>query len=486
MAVLNLKKIPIWVWIPPAALPCYRVTITRRDGTIDDITDIILDGSYKDGVTETIGSFTILIANGNNNYTGVWIGNEILKVYIDYGTSATTLRFRGRIEKISYPNNNVKIIGRSESLKLTTITVTKSYTNQETSTILTNLVSSYASDFTVSNVNVSSTNLTISWNQKPFWECVKELCSAAGFEAYVDANLDFHYFATGSVKNTTECVVHDYNILDITEFAKDYSQVKNRIILYGSTDVGTLICTKEDSNSFSEINRWQEEIVNDTNITTYQEASDRADFELSTKKDPMITGDITSICLPTIAPGEQVRISAPESNLAPNYYNILSFTQKFKEGDVPQTLLTVEKEPRTISHVIKDRIVKESQKTDITNPYEMRYSYNLPFDDDSYTLSHANTQVSEGFLKLISGQTTGTFISIDRTTASTVTQAQIKVIGETLPGTNYWLSTNSGMTWESVSKDELFTFSSTGSKIAIKVELNDSATQIDSIAILYK
>ena len=168
MVVRSFKTIRPFIWIPPTYSTLYKIEITRSDETTDDITDVIYEGEVLDSVTDTIGSFSFLIDNSSEVYTGVWTGNEIIRIYMDYATSATTSRFRGRIEKVSYQDNKIRIIGRSESSKLLDITVTKAYSNIETSVILKALFDAYATDFTYTNINTSTTSITVNWYQKSF------------------------------------------------------------------------------------------------------------------------------------------------------------------------------------------------------------------------------------------------------------------------------------------------------------------------------
>jgi len=482
-SVRSLKRVKAAVWKPPVYGALYKIEITRLDGTItDDITDIIFEGEVIDGVTDTIGNFSFTLDNSGENYTGVWSGGEILRLYIDYATSATTARFRGRIEKVSYQDQKIKIIGRSYSAKLLDITVTQTYSDMETSEIVKDLLDNYASDITYTNVNESDTNVTITWYQKPFWECIRELCHASGFDAYVDSNLDFHYFESGTINNTTEAVVHDSNLFEVGDFAYDHSLIKNRIIIYGA-NIGDLplIYTTEDSGSISDYGI-KELIIQDTNIVTMTQAEERADYELNLSKDPPLMGDVTSIGLATIQPGENVRISAPSSNLNPNYYKILTYKHKF-EGFM-KTTLTIEKEPKKIYHILRDRISNEQNIAEMPNPNEMRFSWN--FDFESETGNHTNTEIIDGVLKTVSGQTTGTWISDVKTLDNNVIACDLRAAGTALSGTLWYVSTDSGQTWQTISNLNTNKNLIHGKNLRIKVELKSASTQINSLCLLYR
>jgi len=484
MPVRSLKRVRPFVWIPPVHHPVWKVTIERSDGTVDDVTDFIWEGEVTDAVTEEIGSFSFRIDNSTGQWTNVWSGNEIVRFYADYATEATTLRFRGRIEKVKYKNNDIVVTGRSEALKLLNITVTKSYTDTETSQILKNLFDTYATEFTYNNVNTSTTSITVNWYQKPFWDCVKELCKAAGFDCYIDANLDCHYFAEKSVKNYQEAMVHDQNILDIGEFAEDLAQIRNRVIVYGAEVEGVpIIYTAEDTDSQSRYGI-KEEIISDSNITTIEAARDRAEAELALLKNPPIVGEITSIGLPTLAPGQCIRISAPDSGIQPGWYKIIKFTHKVSTEDVMLTTALVEKEAPKIPKLFKQRIEAEQKLADMPNPYELRYSYIIDFNSSVGT--HSGTEIVNGVLRLKSGSTTGTWISPAYTHSSDITQVQLKASGSGLAGVVFWVSADNGIHWDAVSKDMVHTVSSSGNKLRIKIQINSSTTEIDSVGVLFK
>src|SRR3990167_892374 len=157
MSIRSLKVIRPIIWIPPIYTASYKLTVERDDGTIDDLTNLAHAFEINDGVTESIGSFSFELYNPNETYTDVWNGNEIFRYYSDYASTATTLRFRGRIERVSYENNAIKVSGRGEALFFMEKTVTQSYTSANCDTILKDLIDKYGAGFTYNNVSSSST-----------------------------------------------------------------------------------------------------------------------------------------------------------------------------------------------------------------------------------------------------------------------------------------------------------------------------------------
>lgn len=486
MAVRNIRIIRPKIWKPPIFTSAFKLNVTRNDGTVDDITDEIIFFEVEDMVTNGIGRFEFILSNAAEAYTNIWDAMNVFEYFKDYASEATTLRFRGLIEKVSYQDNQVKVTGRTDSLRVLGITVTRAHKSIETSVILKDLFDTYLSGkFTFVNVNVSTVSLTLNWYQKPMLKCIQELCTAAGFDWYIDSGLDNHFFSSGSVENTSEGMVHDYNLIEVGEFANDVQLVKNRFIIYGATIDGVqIIHTAEDTDSIATYGV-REEIINDENVTDYTQAQEFGDFLLAQSKDPPQVGDVRGILLATVQPGEKIRLSSPLDNLSPDSYTATSYRDEITAEGL-FTTVTITKEPRRISHIIKTLIEGSNQKQDTSaNPNEMRFSYVFTYDTDSGT--HDNTEITTGVLKLQSGSLSGQWTSDSRTTTNNITEAQLIVIGQTLTGASFEVSNDSGLSWTSIAIDEhLTSFTSIGKSLKIRVTITSTETQITSLSMMYK
>ena len=485
-AVRSIRSIPSFVWIPPIYESLYKIEIVSS-GTTYDITDDIISGEYTDGITETIGNFTFTFDNSEGEYSNKFSLNDEIKIYSDYATSATTLRFLGVIEKVNSKEEEITVSGGSGAIKVMGTSITKNYINTYTHDILIDLINTYFSGIiTYTNIDTTeSTDLPISvnWYQKPFWECVLEVCNRAGRDAYIDASYDFHYFNSESIENTTEAVVHDFNLIEVGDFTPDSTNIKNRVIVYGAIiEEQQIMWTEEDQDSIDDYGL-KELIINDTNIITVEQARDRAVYELSINKDPPIIGEVISDPLATILPGERIRLSDPESGINPSFYNIPKFTQKF--GDDEETILTIQKEQSTISKILKSRITFESQYTEKENPNEMRFSWLFPFDADSGT--HTNTQITDGSLRVIAGQSSGTWISETNIISDDIEIAEIRMSGIDLNNVTAYLSTDAGYSYQEFTglKTPL-TLSPSGTSLKLKIEISAVSTEIKSLVVLYK
>lgn len=480
---VNIRPIKPFVWIP-AGVPTHKITITRSDGTVDDITDIANLIEVEDGVTDTIGLFKLEIWNPNETYTRVWTGMEIVRYYCDYNQTAESLRFRGRVERVSYQNNKIIVNGRSESLTFLNVNITKSYDNVETSVILKDLITNFAPQFTITNITESTTNVTKNWIDTPFWDAIKELCVDAGFDCYLDAELDMHYFRTGSVLNTEEAIVHDSNLMSVSDFADDLTFVRNKIRVYGAKQDGIqILYTAKDTASQTAYGVREKKINND-NITDYTQASELGEAILANEKDPPQVGNVTGTLLASIQPGERIRLSSPENNIPPGDYDILSFKHIINFNRGLTTTVKVNKEPKLFSHIISKIINTTDEQQDVSiNPEDMDFSFNFLFDSDSG--SHTNTEISDGALKPTAG--TGTWISGTRTIPANITKAYPIIIGTKLSGAIISVSGNGGLDYQVLTDKTLATITSaTGTSLVVKVVFSDADTEIDSLSILYQ
>jgi hypothetical protein len=494
--VVSGRKIPVFAWVPPVNSPIFKIELEKAStGVKLDVTDLILSGEYTDGITETIGNFSFQIDNSTQSLNNEYQVYDIVNVYMDY-TTATTLKFKGRMERISYQNNELRVTGRSLAVRTVGITVTKQYSTEYTHDILQDLLDTYATYITQTNIDTTTstdTQITVDWYQKPFWECVQELCSKAGYDAYINASSDMNYFVSGTRSNSTDAVVHESNLIDTGDFTPDLSVVKNRVIVYGAQLEGIpIFWTESDAISIANYDV-KELIINDSNIFTIAQAQARAEYELSVNKDPPVVGEVTSLGLPTILPGEKVQISDPLNNLDPQYYAIQKFTHKFSNDEPMQTILTIQKEISTIPKILKKRIQFEQESTQKDNPFEMRYAYLDTFDSatgttgtgDSVTTT-SNPQIVGGVLKT-DGSSTATWISNTISTEGTITSFELRAEGDVLSGTTYAISFDSGVSYQSISSlNTEITASPPGTTTKLKITLNSAQTQIKSIGLFYK
>ncbi len=488
MTTRSLRGITPVIWVPPTTGANWKVTVTRSDDSVDDITDILLMLKIEDGVTSSIGNFEFEIPNPNETYTNVWTGMEIFRFYCDYGGGvAATLRFRGRIEKPSNQNNNLKVTGRGESLFVQDRDVNATYTAQDGGYIVKDLFDTYdGGRFDTSSIDISTgVTLTLSFLDLPFWDAIESVCTAMGYDCYVDADLVVQFFLAGSITNEDEGIVHDSNLLEVGDFAPDVTFVKNQIkVIGGVVDGVQVMYTAVDLTSQTAYGI-RPKTFNDDGLTNFDDVKENADYILADLKDPPTVGDVTGTMLATIKPGDKIRLSSPQENLPPAAYRISHFVHKITDG-FPTTTVTVNKEAKRLSHVLKDRIQREHRLTDAAgNPNDLDFAEIELFNSASG--SYSSTEISQGVLKMTTGNSSGSWTSaaIATANAKNVDEIRIGIVGDNLPGCTILVSADNGLNYQTVGRDDVIIMGSTGKAIKIKLNLAGSATQIDSVRIQY-
>jgi hypothetical protein len=127
-----------------------------------------------------------------------------------------------------------KIICNDYSQYLKRRLVTERYTNQTVAQIVADIVTNYASDFTVVNVATGPTIESISFNRLSVADCLQKLADAISYVWYVDYAKDIHFFpkntevAPFNLSDSSNNYI--FNSLEITE---DLTQMKNSILVQG-------------------------------------------------------------------------------------------------------------------------------------------------------------------------------------------------------------------------------------------------------------
>jgi len=455
-----------------------------------DITDLVTSFRIENGVTEGTGVFEFEIPNPDETYTSLWTGLEIFRFYADYNAVPSTPRFGGRIEKPSNSNHTLRVTGRSDALFVMDRTVSKSYDSTDAGAILKDFFDTFSDGrYDTSSISTSTgVTLSLKFVETPFWEAVTAVCDASGYDCYIDALLVVQFFLSGSINNTTDGVVHDYNLLETGDFAPDLQFVKNKIRVYGGTVDGVQIMYTANDTASQTAYGVRKHTESDDTITTYAQAKEVGDYLLEKFKDPPIVSDLKAIMIPTISPGENLWCSSPAENISPARYRVVKYVHELGDSGLT-TEVTLNKEPRRVSHVIRDRIQREHKKQDTSsNPNDLDFSVIDSFETDTGT--HSNTEITEGVLKLSPGQTTGTWTSAVTNSAdnNNVNQVSVSIYGDNLPGVTIEVSANNGLTYTTVSRNELKTITATGKALKIRLSLSTSSegsSQIDAYQLNY-
>ena len=174
------KPIPVIHFIPPAAAQIYKIEIVTNT-TTEDVTDLLVNGEYTDGVTDAIGSFFFRLLDANNTLGDIVTEFNTVNVYLDYGNVATTLRFAGKIErKSSAEQIYLDVSGRSIAMITTGVNVTyDSEGPKSRSSILSSIINKYFSGtITTSGLEDDNGPYDVNYAEMPFWSVVEDICNA--------------------------------------------------------------------------------------------------------------------------------------------------------------------------------------------------------------------------------------------------------------------------------------------------------------------
>lgn len=141
---------------------------------------------------------------------------------------------------------NETIIGRLEYIEvsckdythaLDRQLVSKTYTSQSVNDIISNLVSTFSTGFTVTNVVCPVVIDKVQFNYLPISKCIEKLTDLVGnFDWYVDYDKDIHFFATASNPSTFDITDTSGNyVFNSLEINEDTSQLRNEVIIRGGT-----------------------------------------------------------------------------------------------------------------------------------------------------------------------------------------------------------------------------------------------------------
>ena len=488
MVVRNLTTIVPKIWVPPQEGPNWKITVTRSNGTVDDVTDYITQLEVIDLVTTGIGSFSVTLINADDRYTDVWTGNEVFTYYCDYGSATpTTKMFTGRVEKISHTNYMITLRGRAEALFVHSKNVVKTYEDQDYGYIIKDLFDTYGeSRYDTSEINTSTgVLLTIDFTDIPFWTAIESASQAAGYDCYVDPDKIVQAFEAESRINTTDGIVHDNNLVGVSDFGYDNSLVYNQIRVIGATIEGTqLMYTANDSTSQTDLGIKRKNIY-DEGLTTFEAVTEVGDYYLAQAKDSVQVGEVKGFLLATPKPGEMIWCSSPLDDLPPTRYRVVQIKHEFKdEGQF--TTLVLNKEKKKLSTVMKERIQRENKTVGASNnPEDLDFGYVDLFDSDTGT--HSSTEISGGLLYLAEGSSQGTWISatISSADSNKVEKARLSLVGDNFRGVYAEISADNGVTYQEIERNTLTTIVNKGTQIKLKLRLTGAITKLDAIQLQY-
>lgn len=472
---MSRLDLPMFVWFPLNRTTKYKINIK---GT--NVRDDVISAKFTRGIIGEENSFEIELENASEKYTGEFVIGNIVQFTHDY-SDGTTVQFEGKIEYIQKKTTfTLNIKGSHYTGELLDITVNKEYSNSLVSDILKNLIDTYLTGYTYTNVQSSTTSISIVWKNKSLFDCILDLMKFGDMDCYVDNSKDFHLFPKNSITNENDALVWT-DAIDINDLGQDAVDVKNKIVVYGESGELPVLYTSEDSSSQTTYGT-KEKIIEDTSVETTDIAKSIGDAERDLNKTPPEKGNCYSYFIsPHFLPGQSVYVVFPPQDITALFRLVkYSFILPNEEMDFFFS------QDIGIAKLFKQRIQKDSQQERLVNPFDMKYSINFTFDDLSGLSSNSGVEIFNGNLRLQSGVGSGSIVSTIKTTPITVTKVHLKIKGEQLSGTTYKISADGTDPIQSITPDIETALTNSGNQLKIKIELTSSTTLVDSLALLYK
>lgn len=202
-----------------------------------DKTDYIKQGSLEieNNLTNQVDSCSFIIVNYSGKTSYFPENEDEVVVYDDsdkiFGGSVVKIT-----EKMVAPNYMEYKVECSDYTRLADRKlVEKVYEDETVEDIIKDIVDTYLSGFTYTNVSCTKTLDRIAFNYEPFSKCLKRLADMVGYDWYIDYDKDIHFFSKET--NLSPFNLTDTNgnyIVRSLEIKRDTRQTRNVIYVRGA------------------------------------------------------------------------------------------------------------------------------------------------------------------------------------------------------------------------------------------------------------
>lgn len=115
--------------------------------------------------------------------------------------------------------------------------VIERYDDKTVNFVIDAIVTKYASDYTVTNVNCTTVIATMVFNRISITECLDKLAKEVGYSWYIDSNKDIHFFV--KTENPAPFEITDTNGMYVQNsliVKDDLSQIRNKVTIRGAEE----------------------------------------------------------------------------------------------------------------------------------------------------------------------------------------------------------------------------------------------------------
>jgi len=466
-----------------------RTTIWTASIAGTDITDFILDGNFPHGLISEELICEIELDNSGEDFTNLFKARDTIQFKMDFATGST-VQFEGEVEEIKAKIEGgffkYGIKGGHFTAQTLDVMVTAEFVQAQISDIRTTIIADHLTGFTTTNIESNTKLIDIKFVNKPLLDCLLALDIEGNEDTYIDFDKDFHTFKKNSKENLNiHFTDQTGSLITLRGLGTDSAEVRNKITVYGETGGQPVIATSEDTASETTF-RTKEKVITDNTIVDEDIAQTTGDAEKTLLKDPLNQGSADTLFWTNINPGDKAYvISTP--HLIHDTFRIVKFVFRVP-GETMEVFFNKE---RSIPKLFKDRIKKDLAQETIVNRNKMTNSFNFGsetgFNENKLDGDASNdVQVTEGNLQMSGSVESANMVSITKNTPITVNSIEVRVIGESLTGTNYYINAEGTNTWQQVTLDTDTTVNTPGVKLRLRIEMTTTTTRVSSAVILYK
>ena len=461
--------------------PYFKVEITDKNGTTTTyqagLTDRVILAEII-GRVNAIKEATIVLPNNDGYWSNKFSGGESIKIYADYTgvLDSTSKRFDGRLDEYRFAldgNGQVLLeLHCRQKPELQDKTVIATFTNVDAGTALQTLISdNFSGVITTTDVGTIGTTITTDIIQQTGVGAITSICELIDYQWHIDENGSLQVFAKGSRPNQTERAGMGTNVVGASSAGLDYKDVRNRVFVYGKTSETNsdvfYLATRQDAASQSRL--WvKDEVVNDNNVDSNAQAATLALKKIRTV--PERRGVIQCAGgLLTLQAGQSIDVQLPYMEMQGQFV-VGEYRHSWSSSGL-NTFVSVSTTQENVADLFQERIRKERELRDIRNQNSMLDSVVFKFEDSTDTSSLANLEISDNALRIVSGFSTGNWVSVTKQLPATASSVEVRVDGEDLDACTYGVSLDGGVTFTSATPKTVVTGLS-GRQLVLRVTLN--------------
>jgi len=289
--------------------------------------DKVISTEIERGVSKRFDRCTIVIANPGGSRTGTYQPNQDVEIV----TWDAAVLFAGRLVS-SRPTEKQRIEVKADdySVKLIDRQVDKTYDAVAITTIIQDLIDTYYSDITYTNVATIAKTVSARFNNISVQDCLIYLADIAytnGADFYIDENKDLHFYESQTRDSgiTLRNAPYPANLTQ-WDFPEEANAIYNKVT--GSGNFYPFTYTAEDATSQTSYGLREMPLLIEQRARTLQDVIDKVDRTLLRYKEPYRTGILTvkASTAQDVRPGELVNVDISTSGISSGSYMVTGMT----------------------------------------------------------------------------------------------------------------------------------------------------------------